>query len=190
MLEWLHPLMPVTPKIFGRRLLPFSLGHSLLLRTGKNAYLCGQTPTMLDLRMAVAICSRNWQQCHGLLLNQGRLRWLALWSYFYNQANARQAFEAYLDDGIVNVPDHWQEEGAKNEPLKAPIEWHLARIACKEWGFLPRPGPLCVWDVPFAFAKCAADVMAEVHGDKSLVTERDKELAWVASHPEARKAAS
>jgi hypothetical protein len=68
---------PPRVRCIGVDLLPFSVGHELLLRKIGNAFVVGGFPTYEHLVSAAFICAHTWEENQKLLRSRAR-RWLTL----------------------------------------------------------------------------------------------------------------
>ena len=170
-LEWMKGLLGAPGMVGGAHLRPMTLGHVATLRNLRNKYLLGGVPTFMDLAVGVAVCKLSWPELREWLVGDD-MRELKTWSRktHKNWQKHGDAFSAWVGDNMTG-PARWVEEGGKYKQLKAPWEWHLARILCKDWGMTFDQA----WDTPVARARCCWDVTAEAHGDESLVSESEEE---------------
>ncbi|MFH1605625.1 MAG: hypothetical protein ABIH03_17165, partial [Pseudomonadota bacterium] len=124
---WYQALMATAPRICGRRLLPFSLGHRFILRQRGSPYVCGGVAGWEDLLLAVQLCSRTFADCRSWLAGGARPRLLTLWAARWSRSDFAVAdgdFRRYVDK-FTRVPGHGgSPDGARR--LSAPSEWHFA----------------------------------------------------------------
>jgi hypothetical protein len=163
---WLQALLASPPVICGRRLLPFSLAHALLLRKLGSPYACGGPERPEDLLTALEICSRPVAALPGFLARPPSPRYLRRharrWAGHLTVAGA--SFRTYLGDFLVAPARFDSVTGA---PIRSPVEWYLAGLLMAEYGWTEQ----AAWDCPFAKARCLAEVHFERNGDDGLVPE-------------------
>jgi hypothetical protein len=68
-------------KVLRTKLLPYSLGHHLLLSLIESPFITGDAPTYDDLAIAVVICSRPYQEAKAWIHANTKLLRLALRSF-------------------------------------------------------------------------------------------------------------
>jgi len=164
------------PIVLGRRLRPFSLSHSYLLAGLENPCLVTGAGLVADLCAAVSICSHGHAENAQRLFNGGpsfdrERREFAKALRVEGEASARAAFDVYLAD-FCHIPEHWRDEAESGSTFRAPWQFHFVFVLCRDYHMTPEQA----WDTPVALARCYYDVMAEVGGDKSLVTAREQAL--------------
>jgi hypothetical protein len=163
----------------GRRLLPFSLAHSMLLRALGNPYAyVAASATREDLLAAVLVCSRTREQNRSALFG-GRMRTgpLLRWSWRWRKMNlaiADASLRQYIADhtrfpAYIPLAD---APGVDAAPV-APIEFHLHRHLCADRGW----DDAAAWDCGYSYARHLFDCWAEAQGHKALASEIDVQLA-------------
>ena len=120
---------PAPRRILRCSLLPFSIGHELLLFREGNSLLLDKSlfgeltaeQRCFAVVRAVQICSRTWRQ------NQRPDRWVRLWSRLIRREDpdgAAEEFRSYRDEGST-FPPIKPEKGSDTRELGAPF---LARL--------------------------------------------------------------
>lgn len=161
------------PRIFGRRLLPFSVSHYYLLSTLGNAWLYGEGKRA-ELFAAVLICSQTDAQ-NRLALFGGRLSvWrTAAWIWLWRKASldvAGASFRQYIEDS-TRTPDRWESDGDKSGARQAvPFAYYMIKSLCEYYGYNEREA----WDVAIAKARALYDTVAESMGDDKLITASEQ----------------
>lgn len=177
---WYKGLVFQPPVIFGRRLKPFSLAHSMTLEELRNPYVMTLNPDPCAgaLHLALWICTLSGAEI-GRKLYGGRFPAfrLALRGWWYRNADLRdahEAFVAYLKDCADRperaVPCDLGGKEKKRTYIKAPWQYHMVRTLCKVYGMDYERA----WDCPVMLASClhAADMEAE--GDDSLIDRNEE----------------
>lgn len=168
-LDYAQRCIPDRWRVLGRPLLPFSVGHNLLLERVKSPFAISGKLTLQDLILAVWICERPFEQGAGGLLNGDcfSLRWFtwnaSLWSAMQKnllQTHA-EAFSEYIQAGIKK-PKVWTDKAA--EQTYAPTVLIIARDLCNHYGYSWE----YVMNMPMARA------IIERYG----ILEKDKTISW------------
>jgi hypothetical protein len=157
------------PRIFGRRVLPFSLSHSFLLSGLENGIVHASEGSRSDLLHAVWVCGMDHKSNSANLLNPPlfRMMWFAALSKRYDYETERLKFMQYVSD-FLEVPEHWQGE-SDGKGFRAPWQFHFVMTAAANFGATIDQA----WNMPVALARCYYDVWAESQGDKSLVSQSE-----------------
>jgi hypothetical protein len=157
--------VPEPHVILGLRLLPFSLGHRILLARIGSAFYSGGEVSYDDLASSVFICAHTWQENIASLQDPvGTGKFMHLWqkSIFgtgllfslglkkpttISIAEKAAAFRAYQKAGET-FPDFKYEPG---EALDCPIEQIvkatlLSKTNISEAELMDRSWSLCLWD--------------------------------------------
>lgn len=180
---WFKALFLDAPMIFGKRLLPFSLAHHFILRSFKNAYVCGGIPDDGDLLSAIHICSRTWEQNQKTVSGKDSTLVLRAWAWTCNRigtATAHESFLTYLHDyqdvpdhaEIIDVPEiHEGETIVELKPCKviAPNEYHLVHALMTKYGMTESEA----WNLPINRAQCYYDTDKEACGESTLADDSD-----------------
>lgn len=161
--------MATPPVVYGRRLKPFSLCHSLTLREFKSPILVGGEVALSDVYFASEVCRRNYSDLRrdlfSILTKRARLKWALRWFGIRNKTHIaieslRQYISDFSDSPLHVEPDKPREDYRK---LAAPYEYVLHRNLC-ECGYNPE----AAWDVSISMARCLYDVRQEQDGDTTL----------------------
>lgn len=157
------------PKVFGRKLRPFSLSHSLILDGLDNESLRGSSERKVDLLHAVWICGNDHATNQRELLDPPIFRMMVMShvASAYDYEKEEKRFNQYMND-YMEVPDHWRGDSS-GRPFRAPWQYHFAMSAAQQCGISID----AAWDLPVALARCYYDVWAEQQGDDSLVSRSE-----------------
>lgn len=175
--SWTQAVYVAAPVICGRRLLPFSLAHSMLLRAIGNPYAYrGVEATREELLAAVLICSRTREENRAALFAGGQragalLRWSWRWRKM-SLATADASFRQYIKDHTRFAPHHELAEAPDAHEPAAPFEFHLHRHLCVNEGM----GDEEAWNCGMGYARHLFDCWAESQGSKSLMSEYDQRM--------------
>lgn len=166
---WYKALMATPPVIYGRRLKPFSLCHSLALRELRSPILIGGKVSIHDVYLAAEVCRRNCRELRRDLFKifsrKARLRWLLRWFGIIGKTPiAIESLRQYISD-FADSPVHVQTEKQSENfrKLATPYEYVLHKNLC-DYGYNPESA----WDVSVSMAKCLYDVKQEQDGDTTL----------------------
>jgi len=176
---WFQALVVAPPVICGRALLPYSIGHELILSELGNVYVRGGGDNRYDLLMALQICSRtvtafrDWRAA-GLPGWRGYCwRWRRA-----DLATAESSFRAYLDN-YNRLPALVSKGNVRK--LDASPYWHMARILCEHYGATLAD----VWDTPKPVAICAVDCRAESQGTASEACDEEEAVLQLVQRAQA-----
>jgi len=159
------------PTVLRRRLFPLCLSHIYALMVIDSPYVTGGTRTLLDLAIAVMICSRTWEEGKAFFGSDDILKQCAKWGSKCKRLdfNAEQdKFALYLDE-YTQFPDRFAT-GGKEAPKPCRHPWPL--LICKR--ILPDVGESRAWNMPLPLALSYWSAEAEIQGDESLTTEADR----------------
>lgn len=164
--------LPEPHTILGLRLLPFSLGHRIILGRIESAFLDGSPIGYEDLAMAVFICSRTYEEGSASLSDPDLPRAMGTWArrltgraHWWNrllisaklkrptliELDAKaEAFRSYLDLALEE-PAYSFEDDADGSTIDCPWPQLLKVRLMRDMGFseievLNRPYALCRWD--------------------------------------------
>lgn len=136
-LVWINALCLRAPICMGRRLLPLSPGHSVVLHAWGSPFVAGgREPTLVDLAAAVWICS---QPATAIVARfddaqmQREFRRLGLGSRKLDFPAECALFETYLLE-FQRLPDRWEGEPSGSEGSRAPWQFMLVRAAMERLG--------------------------------------------------------
>lgn len=104
--------------VLGRRLLPLSLWHLLMLEIGQSPYFAGGYPTPKDLRLAVTICTTPFPRLPDLSGRRLIRDWLRSWRCLFPVEATK--FRGYLED-FNAAPMLWTKEGKEKPKGPAPV---------------------------------------------------------------------
>lgn len=177
---WFQAVMVTPPRICGRRLRPYSIGHEMILSEIASPYVCGGEATARDTMLALQVCSRTVDDCREWLRSGGpssrRLEWWAM-RWARHMATAGESFRVYLAD-YGNLPAIVQTGEGERARLAGSPWWHMVRIMCEHFAPLIAQYPT-VWDVPKPIAICAVDCWAESTGNATLASENEATILSV-----------
>jgi len=135
--------------VLGRRLLPLSLWHLLMLEIAQSPYFAGGYPTPKDLRLAVTICTTPFPRLPDLSGRRLIRDWLRSWRCLFPVEAAK--FRAYLQD-FNALPMLWTKEATRRAGAREPVglPWTLAIVAnvCGSTGWSAET----VWNMPMGQA--------------------------------------
>lgn len=160
--------------ILGRPLRPFALGHKVILHALASPLIVGGTVNLADLAIAVLVCERIFVEARALVFGdawQAEVKVLAEQSAGANIEEALTAWRIYVANH-TECPLHWSKDPDGEGDLRAPWEFHLVVFMADHMGRTEEEA----WDTPVNLARCYYDVWSEQQGDKSLVTDREKQL--------------
>lgn len=171
---WVKAMMATPPQICGRRLLPFSIGHYLLLRETQSDILSRKDVKKGDLLAALYICSKSYQDCHRILILQNptiieKIEWLWM-RLVYGRKSLRIAFESfhvYLED-FLDFPRH---DGKKNsgKPIKSDICFYMIAYLMSKFSMTFDQAI----NEPLNRVRCLMSAFAEMEGDESLLDSEE-----------------
>ena len=164
---WTKAALLEPPLICGRRLLPLSPAHTVILSAiGSPAWVGGALGGG-DVLMAVHILSMDWRHGREWLSAGCRLPWLWASRWALRRGAVQRAGESllnYLDDA-THCPTHaYKADGAG---LKAPWQWHMV-ATLMSLGMSEDEA----WNCPLNRAACLCDTKDERDGGDTLVDEK------------------
>ncbi len=118
-------VQPPRVRCIGVELLPFSLGHLLLLRATGSRYVRGECPLFDDLIAGAFICAHSWEE-NQRLLHAPLRRWLRLkvWGLFAGKFDVLSQL----------LTLHWHIANATRLPEQAKASSNSGvRYLCSEW---------------------------------------------------------
>lgn len=172
--SWVKAMMATPPQICGRRLLPFSIGHYVLLREMENAILTGEEVKKGDLFAAIFICSKPYQDALRIFVSKRptlkeRLEWF--WMRFKwgrkSLVTAWESFGVYMDD-FIDSPRH-ANKSEKSRSIKSDAAFYM--IAC-----LMSKYNICFNDAvntALCRARCLISAYSEMEGDDTLLDQEE-----------------
>ena len=171
------------PVVMGLRLLPYSVGHSIVLHRIGSPMAIGGPISRADLMAAVLICSQPIRESMKTLQSPFRNLALKLWTWKVKNLS----FEAELDkwnewmSGQSTAPEILMKQGGSRQ-LSMP--WPERMLACCLEIGLEEDTVLAM---PIGDAERLVLARAESHGDIELWSPKDEALwRWV-KQQEAKK---
>jgi len=161
------------PVLFGRRLLPFTLGHADVLHAAEHPALTDNILTPPDLGSAVFICSKPWEKSTELLRSgkfKAHLIRLGLRASLRPDKTALDRFNEYREF-YVAAPPRWESE--KTTPSAAP--WHLTLFCA-----IQKNTNLSMeetWNLTIRRAAEICAGLSAIQGDESLMTPEEQNFA-------------
>jgi len=152
---------PVT--LLGVRLMPFSLGHVLLLNRFDNAFGTGETPTLADLIQGIVICSQTYADAIADLDNPALPEHVAKWQKrlirkplfgksqpSFSPHEAANRFAQYVRDGS-SFPLFSVDPSKTGQTISVPLVQSVkiglqSKLHLTDDQVLNRPWGLCLWD--------------------------------------------
>jgi len=169
--DWISPwwqaaCLPDRWDVCGVSCPALTVWHTFALEQIGNPYWCGGT---VDIDAAAALllfASHNRAGCRRLMLMPHyRARQMARMHRRLRRL-AFGAIHAACDEYVAVCTrgiSRWQKGGGK--PCAVPIQWHIvARVGER------------AWDMPYAYARCLCDAMAEQAGDDSIMSPAAQEM--------------
>lgn len=180
---FLKAAIPEPFTILGKRLLPFSLGHELLLQRFDSPFALEskETPILADLFTAVWICSHDFDTAVARFWLQETQDEMAAWG---EELGAFDPFAKVklLSDYIAQStkePDFWRGEGSNGKPPGAP--WIQTLILANMKLGYSRTEALAL---PYSLAEWNFAWEAEQVGAVNIWTDRDYALQEAANKAE------
>lgn len=164
------------PKICGVRLLPFSIGHFIVLKSIDNAALSGGHPAKSELLLAILACSLSFNDCKRIIIHRNlgffdavrfafmHLRWKGK-----NLVTAWESFGVYLEDHL-DMPRHKMKAGS-SKPIKSDIGFYMIAFLMRNYGMTFDYAA----NTPFGVARCLMSASAEMDGDDTLLSAEEAE---------------
>lgn len=182
---------PTPPRILRLPLLPYSIGHELLLQAARNPILGG--PEFLAefdpaqrrkaILRAVLVCSRNWSQ------NRQPERWLSLWDWTIRRHDTDLSiaeFRAYRDAGS-SCPEIKPSDNGDGRPLGAPLMARLLSFSAARFGAAAYDQPLGMLQWMFyAWAEFKGACRVENATERQIREEIAEHQAQYAREQEAK----
>lgn len=135
--DYLGALLPLPARVLGNRLLPFTLGHRLILERLGNPFVTSGPVEIPDLLTGIIVCTRAPDDAWRALDS-----WRALWHARTLGWRSRlsgadylstcAAFRAYVEDGS-RLPSFWQKDNRKR--LAVPLTLLVKVYLQKELGY-------------------------------------------------------
>ena len=170
------------PTVLGRRLLPLSLAHIYALMAIDSPYTDGGPKSLIDLSVAVMICSRTWEEGQEFFRQSNLLRVCKAWGKTCGKmkfGEEQSKFIRYLDE-YTQFPDRLQDVGAT--PCRHP--WPLLVVQT----ILGKVTESRAWNMPLPLAVSYWSAEAELNGDETLKGDSfDADLAAQTAHREKQR---
>jgi len=158
--------VPEPHTILGLRLLPFSLGHRILLKRINSGFLSDGKITFNDLVSSVFICAHSWKENIDALHNHQLTdefmhRWQRAlfgqtgWKYYLglrqpvipDLEEKAKAFNEYLQDGESHPGYRFEPGGELDCPIEQIVKVTLlSQTSLTEAELMDRSWSLCLWD--------------------------------------------
>ena len=161
-------------QILGEKLRPFSLGHFILLKRHECAFISGGVPSVLDLLIAVMICSRSWEDAQRFVEGndfkpEGK-RLEKILKKCDNIPKRMIYFGDYIEEGMQG-PKVWSKDDNNAPKFGSPFAQvikvsMMSKMGLTESEALNRPLSLCLWDMA---------TLSELQGLVSVHSEEDDE---------------
>lgn len=154
--SYLEAAVPEPFTVLGRKLLPFSVGHQILLEKFGSSYALGYTeaPGYSDLILSVFICSHTFEENLKQLKSRHLSLRLKLWGWYCGKFDVIEAmlfFRKYLD-AHTNWPKRfWIERGTGGSSSGSPFIQSLKVRLQKDLGYseaeaLNAPYQMALWN--------------------------------------------
>lgn len=177
------------PVVFGKRLRPFSLGHSFLLEAIGNPVAMGEPYSPQDAAVFAKVCTMTFAEALAFLNDEDAARkemermgakcggadWLA------ECAKIDEYFRATFEC----IPERWEQDGDKSE-MRVPVQLAFFQVLRGTAAITPELEN-AIWDMPYGRAAAYAAVAGWAKGDESLMSEKESDLyAKVLELPQPR----
>jgi len=164
------------PKIFGRKLKPFSLGHAYILDVYESAYVgASMESSAKELIFALWVCGHTYSDAM-VRLRSGRFKW-EMFCYgrrfrekYFNEASV--ILSDYIDS-YTTTPERWKKQNGSGSTLRVP--WQMATVWRLCGGRLSPDTVEWAWNLPVCDAMAFCAVAAASEGDKDLISEDEYE---------------
>lgn len=172
--SFVRALWPDRHRCLGRRLVPLTIGHLLLLRRVRSPLAAGLLPDPADLALAVFICSRPWRRALAAVERPAlgwRLAGLGLRAS-WGMHRAALAFTRYLK-AAMEGPRWWpvpRPGGGSDFEMRSPY-WATILVALQADLRMTHDQAL---DMPVALALWKIAVMREREGQVQLVSDAER----------------
>lgn len=154
------------PTVLGRQLMFFSSWHGLLLEAAASSFIVGGAPGTEDLIFGVWICSHSFADGYAIAADA---RAIKAWGKSCNSLNFAAAMLAFTDyiAASFTLPKYWSD--SSGDGCKAPYFWHAATFARVKLHLTEQQA----WDYPLARTSCHQACIAEINGNKDLMSADD-----------------
>lgn len=164
-------LLKQPPVCLGRRLLPFSLGHSLVLEAIGSPVLGAGECAPGDLAVAVMVCAQPATDLSKPLDFAKTAQNFREWGKSCDLAQFKDdldAFRAYVAE-FCTAPERWSSGGAGRGP-RAPWQYTIVTALRQHL----KLGYNEAWNCPVNRALADYAALGEALGDESLISEEEK----------------
>ena len=172
--HFIDSVFATPPAVLGRKLKPFCCGHAVILGALESAYMGGGDITPAELIVAVWVCSRSYGE--GMeKLKGGKEAWEAEcqeWGksvMLFDFVKEHRLFNDYLETHI-RAPERWKKRGGSSA-TKAPWPLSVATSLMTQLFFTEERA----WNMPLQEALWYFAAFSDANGDKSLISEQERE---------------
>ncbi|MCG2681182.1 MAG: hypothetical protein L6455_14630 [Kiritimatiellae bacterium] len=170
------------PTVLGRKLMPFSSWHLLVLEAAGSPFVLGGVPDIDDLVAAIWVCSHGFAE--GITI-AGDAPAIRKWARAQKKpafTAARAAFQDYVNAAFCS-PEYWSSSDGGE--IRAPACWHMATFAMRELHMTEQ----AAWDFPVNRIGCYQACAGESNGNKDLMSADDiKGVATLEADADKEKA--
>jgi hypothetical protein len=168
--EYSEDCIPDRWRVLDRMLLPFLVGHNLLLTRVQSPFAVGGAVNIPDLVLAVMICERSYEEGEKALLtgNTFRVRMftrgttLRAWIDKTFLKTHTDAFKEYVKKGERSTRGVWKD--SKAERTYAPIIGVKIRDLMNHYGYTR--------------SQVLNMSMRQANTERNLILERDRTITW------------
>lgn len=180
--QYAAAVFPDTWVILGRRMVPLTLGHAVLLTRMASPFApfthpkLGYMPALGDVALAAWICSRPWRVA-AERLQWRRTGWLLRWWAWCaarsaaNRVDIARAWAAYFE-AEISAPKMWLAE-KQSKRLSSPVLQILILTRMTQFG----EGFEAALDTPLRRALLDAAGLGEMRG--TIEVQGDDDSAWI-----------
>jgi len=176
---YINAFLKVCPKIYGRQLLPFSLGHCFLLDMLESPFIHGGKIVLDDLVLASFICSKSFEENIYLLENQNQFavmvaEWGRLGADNISSEKQPKPFEYQRELEIFQAYIGFYSVFPRRTPETITAEQRIPWQVKLAWKLLGKFSEKEIYDMPLpkAITYYTACIDWEIlGGDKSLLSE-------------------
>lgn len=158
----------------GRRLLPFSLGHSYLLEALGSPLVCGGGVSEDDIVVAAWVCSRTYQDALSSIRRMDMEPACRAWGEAVGASvdweSEGEAIADHMSKYAV-APRRWQSEKSKGP--RAPWQLSVATAMMMHAGVPEQEA----WDKPLSESLCMYAAIGDHLGDEGLMTDSEAAVA-------------
>lgn len=159
-------------RIFGKKLMPFSLGHELLFQKFGNKFSIEskEDPSIHDLMTGVFLCSRPYSP--DVSLEDFKIPFAArFWGWILGRAYINRAYSAFAEyiAEHTEIPEFYAKDSPKQNTGTPTI--HAVKISLEE--HLHRP-TMEAWNTSFSLAFWDHLAWLESQGAIQIVDEADR----------------